>query len=180
MIRKIAILSPLLLGLSFGTASAAGKHAGDHGHGVEFGAPGKPAEATRTIDITLKDNLFEPETVTVKAGETVRFRLANKGEFLHEFGIGTAAMHAEHRKQMAVMMEHGMIEPTRINRERMKMDHGPGHSPMKHDAPNSILLEPGQSGEIVWRFTKAMDLEFACNIPGHYEAGMTGEIRFRD
>ena len=165
--------------VSSGAALAASQHSGSHGHGFDFGKPGKPSEAARTIDITMKDNLFEPETISVKAGETIRFRISNKGDFLHEFGLGTAAMHAEHRKQMATMMEHGMIEPHRINHERMKMDHGPGQMHMKHDDPNSILLEPGKSGEIVWTFSKAMDLEFACNIPGHYEAGMMGEIRFK-
>lgn len=50
---------------------------------------------------------------------------------------------------------------------------------MAHDDPNSVLLEPGQPGEIVWKFTKAAALEFACNVPGHYEAGMMGRVHFK-
>ena len=147
-------------------------------HGFAFGTKGKASEVTRTITVTMRDNYYEPETISVKAGETVRIKVANKGEFLHEFGLGTAAMHAKHQKQMMTMMEHGMIEPQRINFDRMKMDHG-GGGMMAHDDPNSILLEPGKSGEIVWKFTKPMKLEFACNIPGHYESGMMGEVRFQ-
>ena len=31
-------------------------------------------------------------------------------------------------------------------------------------------------GEIVWKFTKAGEFEYACLIPGHREAGMIGTI----
>ena len=47
---------------------------------------------------------------------------------------------------------------------------------MAHDDPNSVLLEPGKQDEVIWKFTKAMDLEFACNVPGHYDSGMMGPI----
>jgi uncharacterized cupredoxin-like copper-binding protein len=91
-------------------------------------------------------------------------------------------MHADHQKEMAMMMEHGMLTPTGINQEMMKMDHSQmpgmqGHS-MKHDDPNSVLIGPGETKELVWKFTKTGALEFACNIPGHYESGMVGKIQF--
>jgi uncharacterized cupredoxin-like copper-binding protein len=41
-----------------------------------------------------------------------------------------------------------------------------------------VLVEPGKTKELTWTFTEATDLEFACNIPGHYESGMVGDIRF--
>ena len=34
-----------------------------------------------------------------------------------------------------------------------------------------------QAGEIVWQFTKAGVVNFACLMPGHYEAGMKGAIQ---
>lgn len=179
VLATVVIAVPGFFGLN--AAYASGQHSGGHassGHKFEFGQPGKNAEVSRTIDITMKDNLFEPQAVSVKAGETIRFRVTNKGEFLHEFGLGTPAMHVEHRKQMATMMEHGMIEADRINREKMKMSHGSGMA-MSHEDPNSILLEPKKAGEIVWKFTKPMKLEFACNVPGHYESGMMGDIQFK-
>ena len=142
---------------------------------MDIGERGDPAKVSRTVEIIMKDNYYEPEEIDAKAGETVRFVIKNQGEFLHEFNIGTAAMHAEHQKEMAMMMEHGMITPTKIDHERMKMDHGGGHS-MNHDDANSVLLEPGQSGELVWKFAKSGKLEFACNLPGHYDSGMMGPI----
>jgi len=74
--------------------------ANGHGHAMAIGGPGKPAEVDRTIVITMSDNFFEPEEIKIKKGETIRFVVANKGEFLHEFNIGTSAMHAAHQKEM--------------------------------------------------------------------------------
>ena len=41
-----------------------------------------------------------------------------------------------------------------------------------------VTVDAGQAKEIVWRFGRDQDVEFACNIPGHYEDGMKGPIRF--
>ena len=186
----MVVFAALALTLAPEYANAAGeghhhhghKGGGGHGHGhheFSFGEPGMASEVTREIVVVMKDNLYKPKELSVKAGETIRFKIINEGEFLHEFGIATVAMHAEHQKQMAVMLEHGMIEVDRINHERMKMSHGDGGHTMKHDDPNSVLVEPGKSTEIIWKFAKAEGIEFACNIPGHYESGMVGPILFK-
>jgi uncharacterized cupredoxin-like copper-binding protein len=180
--QQLRSLTAFILGAAAwalpGTALADAGHA----HGTSIGEPAKASAATRTIEVTLADNYYEPERIQVKAGETVRFVLTNKGELLHEFNIGTAAMHAEHQKEMAMMMDHGMLTPTGVNDKMMNMDHSTmgemGHS-MKHDDPNSALVDPGQTKELVWKFTQATELEFACNMPGHYEAGMVGTVEFR-
>ena len=177
-IKNFAAVTCTAAALVIGAAPsfAAGAHGG--GHGFDFGAPGKASEATRTIDITLKENFYDPEKIDVKAGETIRFRILNQGELVHEFNIGTAAMHAGHQKEMMTMMEHGVLEADKINHDMMKMDMGGGKT-MEHNDPNSVLLEPGKSAEIIWKFTKAIDLEFACNVPGHYEAGMIGKMHVK-
>lgn len=167
---------------SSGAVFAEGSHKGGHGHdqGTAFGEPGKASEATRTIEITMVDNYFEPENLVVQAGETIRFIVKNEGEFLHEFNIGTTAMHAAHQEEMMTMMEHGMLTATGIDHDMMKMDHtAMGMSGHAHDDPNSVLVEPGAAQELVWKFAATTDLEFACNVPGHYDAGMMGEIEFR-
>lgn len=150
-----------------------------------IGMAGDTSNAARTVKITMRDNYFDIENLTVKSGETIRFVITNAGEFVHEFNIGTKAMHAAHRKKMLMMMRHGVLEPDRINQEKMNMamsmdmnmDDGRA---MRHDDPNSVLLEPGKSAEIVWKFPDAADvqIEFACNVPGHAESGMLGDIRF--
>jgi len=51
--------------------------------------------------------------------------------------------------------------------------------PMKHDNPNSVLIEPGKTKELIWKFHKARRVKFACNVPGHYQSGMVGAIEFK-
>ena len=178
-LHKLFIASGLAAGVAAfplaPVALAAGDHAGGHGHATGIGQPGEASEAARTVEITMHDNYYEPESVSVGEGETVRFVVRNEGDLVHEFNIGTEAMHAAHQEEMEMMVAHGVIVGDHIDHDMMKMDMGNGHT-MEHDDPNSVLLEPGQSAEIVWTFTTDADLEFACNVPGHYEAGMTGEI----
>mgnify|MGYP003628892966 CR=1 FL=1 len=158
-------------------ALAAGSHAGGHGmHDMKIGTPGDPAKVSRTIEIAMHDNFYEPESLDIKKGETVRFVIRNAGEFVHEFNIATAAMHEAHRPEMMMMVEHGVLEPDRINHEAAKaMQASMGHG--MHNEANSVLLEPGKSGEIVWTFPENTELEFACNVPGHYETGMHGKVK---
>lgn len=179
---RIAVIAGLL-GLSLPLMASSA-------HTLSFGHAAPAAQATRTVELTLGDMFFEHKAIQVKAGETVRFVLVNKGRLLHEFNLGDAAMHAEHQKEMLAMQQGGMLSPTGMSHEAMNhevMDHGSmmqgamnNHKPMKHDAPNSVLVEPGKTAELTWTFSKAVDLEFACNIPGHYQAGMVGKINIVD
>ena len=147
-----------------------------HGDAGKIGEPGDPSKVGRTVEVVMYDNYYEPEEIAIKEGETVRFKITNAGSLVHEFNIGTAAMHAAHQDEMMMMVEHGVLEADRINQEAAEqMQASMGHA-MKHDDPNSVLLEPGESAEIVWAFPQHAELQFACNVPGHYEAGMQGAI----
>ncbi|MBL4665961.1 MAG: cupredoxin domain-containing protein [Sneathiella sp.] len=165
--------------LAFGASSAmaGGTHGSDNGAKTLIGEAGNVSEVTRTIEIKMYDSYFEPENIEIKEGETVRFIVKNEGEFVHEFNIGTASMHAGHQQEMMMMVEHGALEADKINHNMMKMDMGNGKI-MEHNDPNSVLLEPTKSAEIIWKFSKKSKLEFACNVPGHYESGMVGNVRF--
>ncbi|MGE5540517.1 MAG: plastocyanin/azurin family copper-binding protein [Gemmatimonas sp.] len=177
MSRSLPVIRKALAFATLTFSSAALAAEGPPGHTHEYAAVGQPAKPTassRSVQVTLVDMAFEPETINVKSGETVRFVVTNKGQLLHEFNLGTPAMHAEHQKEMAMMMDHGMITATGIDEHMMKMDMG-GHQ-MTHDDPNSVLVPPGETRELTWKFTKDAEIEFACNIPGHYEAGMVGKI----
>lgn len=183
---SLSLLAVASLALS-GTALAAGSHSGGHGHddghghgdAMSFGAPAEAASADRTIEIEMGDSHFRPERLSIRPGETVRFVVRNTGELLHEFNLGTAAMHAAHQEEMMTMMEEGALTATGIDSSMMGGGHGSSHgSSHGHDDPNSVLVEPGETRELVWRFSEPTDLEFACNVPGHYEAGMKGEIQF--
>lgn len=172
-LRHLFCASALAIAASFSLPVLA-----DAGHGYDFGKPAKAAQATRTVEINLGEMYFEPESLDIKAGETVRFVIHNKGSLLHEFNLGSASMHAGHQKEMQQMMDAGMLTPTGMQHDMSQMDHSKmGHGQMmKHDDPNSVLVEPGKTAELTWTFNKATSLEFACNIPGHYQAGMVGKL----
>lgn len=48
---------------------------------------------------------------------------------------------------------------------------------MVHEEPNVVTVKPRETKELIWKFGKDTDVEFACNIPGHYEGGMKGAFR---
>lgn len=144
---------------------------------ADIGSPGEPSSASREVEISLYDIYFMPESLSVKPGETLRLRLVNRGNLLHQFTIGTPQMHAAQQAEMAVMMDHGMISESGIDPEAMHMDHGGmGMGEMTHDAPNTTLVPPGQTAELVWTFPQSGTLEFACNLPGNYDVGMVASI----
>jgi uncharacterized cupredoxin-like copper-binding protein len=182
---SLSITSTAFAGSGHGTSEDSSTGEANSGHGTEHGEPGhhsmaigsvgKSSKVSRTITVVMMDNYYEPENIDIKAGETVRFQVENKGTLVHEFNIGTADMHKGHQKEMMMMVQHGIIQGGKINREMMKMDMGNGQT-MEHNDPNSVLLASGESAEIIWKFSKDAELEFACNVPGHYQSGMVGDI----
>lgn len=142
-------------------AAGSNDHSHDEGHAdmhaeMMIGKPGDAANVDRTIDVTMRETddgnmIFEPASLEIAKGETIRFNVMNKGEFEHEFVIDTIEGNAEHKELMA------------------KMD-------MEHDDPNSVRLDEGGTGEVIWNFANEGTFEFACLIPGHYESGMHGPI----
>lgn len=178
MKRNIVITTCASIALSavIATTSTLAFAAPGHDAGGKTGMPGKAADATRTIEIIMHDNYFEPESLDIKEGETVRFVVKNAGEFVHEFNIATAEMHKAHGPEMMMMMEHGVLQADKIDWDAAKkMQASMGHG--MHNDPNSVLLEPGKTGEVVWTFPDHAKLEFACNVPGHYDSGMVGPVK---
>ena len=151
---SIMILSGLGL---MGSVWAAGNHAGGHSHGTDnsaIGQPGQESQITRTIQVEMSDSMrFSPSSITVKAGETIRFVLNNSGKVKHEFVLGTEKDLKEHYQQMLKVPE------------------------MEHDEPNMVTVDSGKSGTVIWTFTTAGTVDFGCLLPGHYDSGMKGSVR---
>ncbi len=140
-----------------------------------IGEEGDPNKIDRVVNIKMYDNYYEPNLVKIKKGETIKFIIENLGEMVHEYNIGTKEMHIKHQPEMQKLIDHEILLVDKIDKIKMKkmskMDHSLGHS-----HANSIMLEPKSSGEIIWKFSKDINLEMACNIPGHYESGMVGNL----
>ena len=161
-IAKVAL--PLLSGLVLATpllsvAALAHSPGEPHEH-TDFGEPGNPKKAARTVQITMREEgakmLFVPDRVEVSKGEQVRFVLTNEGFVNHEFVLGTQKEINEHAKEMKK---------------------NPG---MEHDDAHSRTLGMYGTDQLVWRFTKVGRFVFACLIPGHLERGMIGAITVTD
>ena len=152
---------------------AGGAHSSGHTNNSEIGKPGEAGHVDREINVEMGEMYFSTGDIDVRKGETIRFVVINKGEFVHEFNIGTAAMHGEHAQEMMAMMDSGMIEADRIDHAMMNQGE------MTHKDPNSVLLEPGQSAEVIWTFSGDAKLETSCNVPGHRESGMLNSINVK-
>ena len=140
-----------------------------------IGEKGDPNNIDRVINIKMYDNYYEPNLITIKKGETIKFLITNLGEMVHEYNIGTKEMHIKHQPEMQKLIDHEIITFDKIDKKKMKEMSKKDHS-LAHSHSNSIMLEPKTQGEIIWKFSKDIELEMACNIPGHYESGMVGKI----
>lgn len=129
-----------------------------HGHGKSFsaGEPGDPRKSSKIVRVTMGESdgkmLFAPARLEVKKGDQIKFVLRNDGELDHEFVLASTADNREHAEAMQKNPD------------------------MAHEEPNGRQIAPKKTGEIVWKFTKAGEFEYACLIPGHRDAGMTGKI----
>ena len=140
-----------------------------------IGEKGKSSEVQRVIEVIMYDNYYKPSKFNVKKNQTIKFIVYNYGEFVHEFNIATKEMHLKHRPEMMRMVENEILLANRIDKKKMKELSKKDYS-MSHSHSNSVLLEPNESGEIIWKFNTNAILEVACNVPGHYEAGMIASI----
>ena len=161
--------------VSLSLTVAAGMAAASAGHGskAEFGAPGESGHVDRVIEVSLSEMRIAPSSIEVKAGETIRFVVTNTGNIVHEFNIGTPETWQGHSGQMLKMMQSGMMTARELRHDRMRK------AGMMHDDPNSVLLAPGKTAEVIWSFPEKGDFGFACNVPGHREAGMEGKFAFK-
>jgi putative spermidine/putrescine transport system substrate-binding protein len=118
-----------------------------------IGQPGNPGEVSRTITMSMNDAMrFTPDRIEVRKGETIRFELHNEGKLRHELVLG---------------------EPEALRRHAAMMQMMPD---MQHSGPNMASLAPGESGQLIWKFTRTGIVTFACLQSGHLEAGMKGAV----
>ena len=140
-----------------------------------IGTKGKASDVNKVIIVNMYDNYYEPSKIEIKKGETVKFVVKNKGELVHEFNIATKTMHLKHQPEMMMLVENEIILLDKIDKKKM-MEMAKKNPSMLHSHSTSVLLSPGESADLIWKFTNSLKIEAACNVPGHYEAGMIAEI----
>lgn len=123
--------------------------------GEDDNASNAGGDQVRTIEVEMVDNAFDPETLEVSRGETVRFVFTNTGEVAHDAFVGDVAAQAGHEDEM---------------RAADGDEHGGGHG---DDTEDALTVEPGDTGELTHTFDDTGTLEIGCHQEGHYDAGMT-------
>lgn len=162
-IRNAATAAMAMLAVAvLDTGAQALAASGPKGHKhdtFDAGSPGDPKKPFRVVEIKAAEGngsmSFDPPRLEVKAGEQIKFVIRNVGELAHEFMLGTEAGNKTHAAEMQKNPD------------------------MKHEDANGRSVEPKSDVELLWRFTKAGTFEYACLIPGHYEAGMKGTVTVR-
>lgn len=122
----------------------------------DWGIGANKNEVNRTIAISMSDDMkFKPSKIDIKLNETIRFVIKNNGKLMHEMVIGTKSVLDKHAEMMLK------------------------HPNMEHDEPYMAHVSPGKSSEIIWKFNRPGDFDFACLIAGHYQSGMLGKIEVK-
>lgn len=161
--RKTLVITALMAGALAAPAGATGYHRGTHdgpvlhADSMPIGYPGEPVLIDRTIRVSMLDAsdhamAFDLETIDIVKDETIRFVLINEGSEPHDFVMASFEEIAEHRARM-----QGLVD-------------------MAHEAGYAARVAPGSSETLIWTFANEGTFEFACLIPGHYEAGMRGRL----
>jgi len=140
--------------------------AGGHGHGED--KPPTALTVSRSIPIDMNDTMrFSPDQLTVNAGETIKFVIHNSGKLPHEMVLGSEDSLKVHAAEMKLAA-------------KAKYGHTDSHD---HGATPDVLalsVQPGDSKEWVIRFDKTQTLQMACLVPGHFEAGMKGQLSVQE
>ncbi len=119
------------------------------------GMPAMGAKPDKVVYVMLSDDMkmtFKKE-VDIHSDDVVQFVVMNTGKMEHEFAIGSPAEQKKHREMMKTM------------------------SGNYHDTDNSVMVKPGKARQFMWHFHGEKTVELSCDIPGHYEAGMTKTLQ---
>lgn len=119
------------------------------------GMPATGMKANKVVHVILSDDMkitFKKE-VNLEPNDIVQFVIMNTGRIDHEFSIGNETEQLEHREMMKKMTS--------------------GHA---HDSGSTVTVQPSKAKQITWHFHGDNHVEFACNIPGHAEAGMVKKV----
>jgi len=115
------------------------------------GSAGGPA----TVRVTAHHSRFEPDRITVKPGETVRFVVHNSDPIDHEFIIGPPEVHELHERGTP-HVHSGVV-------------------------PGEITVPAGSTVETTWTFgpTGSPAVAYGCHLAGHWTYGMHGLATIR-
>ena len=110
-----------------------------------------PTKAT----ITMTEFGFEPNTISVTAGSPVELTLVNEGAIEHDFVIE-------------------VIPVTNISSSNSGDHHMATDEHSEYDLHTSTAA--GETSTLTFTPTESGTYQIICSVPGHKDAGMTGEL----
>jgi uncharacterized cupredoxin-like copper-binding protein len=129
----------------------------------DLSRPGTPGEP-RQVNVLMHDYSFNPRTVYLVEGETVRFEVINAGLVDHEFVLGDADV------QAAWAEAHARATPPAAFASPPPASVPPGLGGLR------VVLRPGQSASLVYAVPAGAPLQLMCHLPGHLERGMAAPV----
>jgi len=144
--RRILGVAAAIMLAGAGAGCGGGMDHDSMSHGSSAGT-GTGTGTIRTVDVTMRDIMYDPPALTVKDGETVTIVFHNAGKIRHDAFLGDEAAQAEHEKKM--------------------MGGGMGHGD-----DDAVSVGPGMQGSLTHTFKAGDALVIGCHEPGHYAAGM--------
>lgn len=111
-------------------------------------------QSATKITVTVKEFVFDPNVITVTAGEPVELTFINEGAVEHDFAVE-------------------VISVTDVSTS------GSGDHHMSGDHSKYALhtsTPAGETSTLTFTPTEPGTYKIICSVPGHLEAGMTGEL----
>jgi uncharacterized cupredoxin-like copper-binding protein len=106
------------------------------------------------VTVTMTEFGFEPNAIEVQAGVPVELTLVNDGAVEHDFVVE-------------------IIPVTDVSTEGMEMDHMSGDH-AEYDLHSATAA--GTTSTLRFIVTEPGTYQIICSVPGHKDAGMTGEL----
>jgi uncharacterized cupredoxin-like copper-binding protein len=113
---------------------------------------GAGASGPVAVSIRIHYSQFEPDHVTVPAGQPVTFLIRNDDPIEHEWIVGDAAVHAVHR--LGTEAHHA-------------------------SRPTEVSIPPLATVHTTVTFAEPVSWQFICHLPGHEAYGMVGLVEAR-
>lgn len=111
--------------------------------------------ASTKVTVTMTEFGFEPNTINVSAGSPVELTLVNEGAIEHDFVV-------------EVIPVTDVSSSNSGDHHMSTMDHS------EFDLHTSIAV--GETSTLTFTPTEAGTYQIICSVPGHKDAGMTGEL----
>jgi uncharacterized cupredoxin-like copper-binding protein len=132
-----------------------------------IGTPGVPA-SPREVTVILRDYRFDPTPLYLYSNETIKLNVVNAGMVEHELVLGDAQV-----QQAWASADAAATPPAPFTT-------APPASVPAGTGGLRVLLQSGESTTVDYTVPEGGELLLVCNIPGHEQRGMIGQIVLND